>query len=336
MRTHQTHRAVVALTSLVVLSVVRHASAVTLHPGDLIVADSEHHSLSGCILDIDPQTGVQTVISSGGRLVQPTGVAIDPVGNIFVSDFGGIDNNSGAILKIDAATGAQTVISSGGSLDGPTSVQLDPNGQLLVTQEGNFGALLRIDPTTGAQTVITSGRFVQIAQDAAINPHGGILVSSFYSKSGIVNVDPATGTQTVLASGDLLDFGPYGIWIDQAAGHNLLVAARTHGLVGVDILTGGQTLLAAGGYIDCLTDVTQNAFGTTYVTDARLDSESFPGSVVSVDLQTGQQTLISTGGYLATPDAIAVVVPEPAFMAGIGAIASGLLVTSTRRVCQRQ
>lgn len=327
-------RPLAALGSFFALFIASHAAAVVLHPGDLIVTDNNNASLPGYVLDINPITGAQTLISSGGLLVQPDGVAIDRLGNIIVSDFGGLDGSFGSILKIDLATGNQTVVSTGGNLVYPTSVNIDPNGQLLVTQQGVglvSGAVLRIDPTTGAQTVIASLGSITTAEDAVVDPHGGILVSSFQSISGIVRVDPATSQQTVLTSGNFLGSGIFDICVDQNTDHNLLVAGNS-GLVSVNTLTGDQSILSTGGFIHRLLSVSQNSSGLTYVTDGPDDNT--PGSVLAINLQTGTQTVISSGGYLITPNGI-IVVPEPTGLAGMILAASLFFLHSSRRTCKQ-
>jgi hypothetical protein len=73
------------------------------------------------LIRIDPTTGGQTVISSGGLLSQPTGLALDASGHVIVVDqqaFGG----GGGIVQIDLVTGGQIEISSGGSFINPAAV----------------------------------------------------------------------------------------------------------------------------------------------------------------------------------------------------------------------
>jgi len=65
---------------------------------------------SNVILRINPNTGEQTNVSSGGSLTGPTGLDVGPDGNLYVATF------SNSILRIDPNDGAQTIITSGGSL----------------------------------------------------------------------------------------------------------------------------------------------------------------------------------------------------------------------------
>src|SRR5262249_2388462 len=88
--------------------------------GNLVVADSDAFPLSGCntgcgaVIRVDPVTGAQTVVSSGGFFVNPVGIALEADGNILVGDPDAL-GGGGAIIRVNPATGAQTVISSGGA-----------------------------------------------------------------------------------------------------------------------------------------------------------------------------------------------------------------------------
>ena len=70
-----------ALTCLAILGVAVAATpdvakAVTLNPGDILVADLNAFGGPGAIFRVDPTTGAQTTISSGGNFVGPAGIAI--------------------------------------------------------------------------------------------------------------------------------------------------------------------------------------------------------------------------------------------------------------------
>lgn len=76
------------------------------------------------IVRVDPVSGVQTVVSSGGSLVNPNGVATDAAGDIIVADESAF--GSGGIIRVDPSTGVQTTISSGGLFQGPAGVAVAP------------------------------------------------------------------------------------------------------------------------------------------------------------------------------------------------------------------
>ncbi len=93
---------------LAVICFVPSVLAVTLVPGDLIVADwngalggSAGDPVGGRIIKVDPDTGAQTMISSGGLLDGPCDVAMDAAGNIIV-----LDRLDLQIIKVDPDDGS--------------------------------------------------------------------------------------------------------------------------------------------------------------------------------------------------------------------------------------
>jgi DNA-binding beta-propeller fold protein YncE len=100
-------------------------------PGDIIVAD---RALNG-VLKIDPITGAQTVISSGGFFTNLTGVAVSKNGDIYVCDQNAFAGGFGAIFRIDPRTGAQTTITSAGFFVHPQGLTVARNGDILVAND---------------------------------------------------------------------------------------------------------------------------------------------------------------------------------------------------------
>jgi len=119
-------RGVVLLAFLLGLAFAPSAHAVTPEPGDLVISDFNGAfdgpvgmPPGGRIVKVDPVTGAQTMISSGGLLDAPWEIAIDAGGDILVGDPSFPDG--GAIIKVDPDTGAQTVAASGGFISGPST-----------------------------------------------------------------------------------------------------------------------------------------------------------------------------------------------------------------------
>src|SRR3989304_1386151 len=112
----------VGVTLLLMLTFVGHAKAVALKRGDIIIADPGAHA----VIRIDPATGAQTVISSGGNFVEPLGLTVDPRGQILVVDAGLF--GTGKVIRGDPLTGAQTVVSAGGLFVRPFALTIDAAG----------------------------------------------------------------------------------------------------------------------------------------------------------------------------------------------------------------
>jgi DNA-binding beta-propeller fold protein YncE len=79
--------------------------------------------LAGTVLQIDPSTGNQTIISQGGYLSIPKGIAIDSTGQLLVTDDAGL-------IKIDPASGIQTLLAS--SPIDPAGYGVEPWGIAIV------------------------------------------------------------------------------------------------------------------------------------------------------------------------------------------------------------
>jgi hypothetical protein len=61
-------------------------AALTLDPGDLLVVDHGAFGGGGGIIRVDPATGTQTVLASGGFFGDPLGIAIAADGDLLVVD----------------------------------------------------------------------------------------------------------------------------------------------------------------------------------------------------------------------------------------------------------
>jgi hypothetical protein len=125
--------------------------------GDIIVADISAFGGFGGVIRVDPVSGDQTRVSSGGSFVGPLGVALEPDGRILVADYQAF-GFTGGLIRVDPVTGEQTTVASGGLFRQPHGVALEADREILVTDPGAFttGAVIRVDPVTGAQTALSS------------------------------------------------------------------------------------------------------------------------------------------------------------------------------------
>src|SRR5262249_20334153 len=103
-----------------------------------------HNALSR-IVRLDPVSGYQTVISSGGLLVNIQGIACGPDGMLYVASY-----SSHAIVRVDPATGAQGLVSQGDNLVWPLGVGAAPDGSIWVSGDLSH-VIVRIDPVDGSQ-----------------------------------------------------------------------------------------------------------------------------------------------------------------------------------------
>jgi YD repeat-containing protein len=166
----------------------------------------------GAVIRVDPVTGNQRLVSRGGALVDPAGIALGAAGSAYVVDNVGATGTP-SVLRIDLSTGAQRVVSEGGSLCNPYGLAVEASGSLLVADYGSLlgtggvpivdcpvasGSLVRITPG-GAQSVLSEGPLFGAPFGVTVEPGGRILVTNEQAvAAGITAVNPATGVQTAV------------------------------------------------------------------------------------------------------------------------------------------
>jgi sugar lactone lactonase YvrE len=303
-----------ASLALLALGAPGPASAQGVSPGDLVVTDFSCCGGAG-LIRVDRRTGAQTVISSGGMLLRPWGVAVAANGDIFVADALCCDSGPGTgraagVIRINPTTGSQSVVSRGANLFELRGIAIAGSGDLLVNSNG-FDAVIRVNPTTGTQTVVAQGGNLGGPWGIAVASNGDFFVTSPQFRR-VTRVIPATGAQTVVAEGGLLA-APEGLAV--TATGDLFVADEAccghGGVVRLNPATGAQTALTGSGNFTNPSDLTIAVTGELYVVDRDCCTPASPGGVVRVDPATGQQTAVTFGGNLVDPRAIAIVPGEP-------------------------
>ncbi|MFZ1060392.1 MAG: hypothetical protein WAP47_14495 [Candidatus Rokuibacteriota bacterium] len=189
-----------AWTLIVIVAVgVTDAVAVTLNPGDLLVANG-----SGLFV-VNPLTGGSAMFSAGPVSdVAMTGRTIYAIGG-------------GGVVRIDPDTGARRIIASGGLLSGRaiSGIDIAPSGAIFVAtaKEQAIKSIIQIDPSTGAQALVASDRlFDGFVTDLAIDHAGRILFIDFLGS--VRALDPSAGSLTYVAEipghPTGIDIGPNG------------------------------------------------------------------------------------------------------------------------------
>jgi DNA-binding beta-propeller fold protein YncE len=310
-KTTSMRRALVALVLACAAALATTAPAAAVTRPAVLVADPTSHS----IVFVDPATGAQGVLASGGSVAGPSGVAITPGGAVYVADQS--TAGTGAILRVDPASGAQSTVAAGAPLSHPTGLALTPAGDLLVAQpDGGTkgkGVLVRVDPLTGlAIAVSADGSFIDPI-DVAVGADGTVYVldrkidpwdAGKSAAGGVFRVDPLTGAQTKL-TGPNIFFKPTAIAVG-GDGAILVADKRTddvHGIVRrVDPATGAASELTSAGLLASPAGLAIN--GSSVLVS---DSQAFggPGGVVRVNLADGVQSQVTAAGVFADPDGLA-------------------------------
>jgi sugar lactone lactonase YvrE len=237
--------------------------------GKLVVADlGEPNRKDGAVIRVDPLTGLQSLVSSGGEFFDPAGIAVAPGGEIYVVDNRAPDND-GAVIRVDPRTGAQTLVTERSSeagrreLDLPFGIAIESDGNLVVSNRvlpnelplvcGVAGKVVRVNPITGDQTRVSSDGRISWPLGLAVRPDGDIVVANeCRTGGGLVRVDRLGLDQRLITPNDARDVlvTPERVAFDPAG--RLLVSdfsagpGEEGGIVSVDPESGAQSLVRAG------------------------------------------------------------------------------------------
>jgi uncharacterized protein (TIGR03437 family) len=223
--------------------------------------------------------GVSSVIAGGGslaegdggpattaRLNQPSNVAIDSIGNLYIADKA---NNrirrvglNGTITTL-AGTGAAGNTGDGGAammatLNGPTSVTFDPYGNLYIADTGN--ARLRM---------VTSGGIIQSVPTPALTAPAYMMFDSaqnlYIADAGAIFKVTPTGAMTILFAGLA---SPRGMVFDQSG--NFYFSEPSLKQVWMFAPSGSHSLLAPGAW-NSPQGIAVDAVGNILVADSGLN-----------------------------------------------------------------
>ena len=122
--------------------------------GDIFVVDQT--AFGGSVIRVDPATGAQSPLASGGSFIEPSSIVFDSQGQLLVVDTEAFGGTTGGVIRVDPVTGAQTPLASGAPFANPSGIALDLQGRILVTDAFALGgsAIIAVDPVTGTQTPV--------------------------------------------------------------------------------------------------------------------------------------------------------------------------------------
>jgi DNA-binding beta-propeller fold protein YncE len=253
--------------------------------GSLVVVDlGQPNRKDGAVIRVDPLTGAQSLVSSGGEFYDPAGIAVAPDGQLYVVDNRAPDND-GAVIRVDPRTGVQTLVTQ--RSDDPGRDQLDLPFGIAVAPDGGLVVANRVSPVRIPPGCQALGR--------------------------VVRVDLVSGEQQLIsADGDIA--WPLGLAVH--ADGSVVVANECGGrggLIRVELPGGAQSEITSNSGEDVLVTPERIAFdpaGALLVSDFSLGSDE-DGGIVRVDPETGNQTLVRAGELFNHPLGIATVVNRP-------------------------
>lgn len=123
-------------------------------------------------------------VTLGGGFHQPTGIALDAAGNIFVADL-----NNNTVYEILAAGGYTTINTLGGGFDGPSTVAIDGSGNIYIAN-ANDQTVSEMPPgCTSAACVVTLGGGFTRPAGIAVDGEGNVYVAD-YNNQAVTEMPP--------------------------------------------------------------------------------------------------------------------------------------------------
>jgi len=207
--------------------------------GEIFVANTANLGGScnhGCggVIKVNPETGAESVLSSNAMPVNATsqyfheltGIAVDPHGNILVTDWGG-KLGVAQVIRVDATTGKETLLSSNSMpvnasselFAYPQGIIANGAGEIFVADPlafgGHGGGIIGVNPVTGKESEVSSNamavnsasQLFHAASQMAFNSAGNLLVADWCQWSSscgsVIEVDLKTGKESEEASNSM-------------------------------------------------------------------------------------------------------------------------------------
>jgi DNA-binding beta-propeller fold protein YncE len=221
---------------------------------------------------------------------QPTGVALDSGGNVYVSD-----SSSGAVKRISVASGYTTVSTLSSGFNQPNGIAVDGSGNLYVADTGN-NAVKQITAVSGYTTVNALGSGFIKPMGVALDAGGNVYVADS-GNNAVKQISAASGyTKVITLSSGHSQLS--GIAVDSS--ENVYVAESGNNAV--------KEILAAGGYTTVNTlgrglnkpvGLALDASGNLYIAD------SGNNAVKQVSAAGGYTTVTTLSGGFNLPSGIA-------------------------------
>jgi streptogramin lyase len=133
------------------------------------------------IFRFDLETGVLELMSSGGKLGAPRGIALDRMGNVLVADLA-----VGTVLEVDPYTRSQRILADAGNF---RDVMRAADGAIYATDSGNQG-VYRVNGDGTKTLIVQSGAILNNAWMIDEDLHRQRLIVTDTATNQLIEVDP--------------------------------------------------------------------------------------------------------------------------------------------------
>jgi uncharacterized protein (TIGR03437 family) len=303
--------------------------------GDVFIGDIGNHRIRkvspGGIITTVAGSGVSGPSGDGGpaieaQLGQPSGLAIDASGNLFISDLtnnvvrkvsaSGIISTVAGIASLDPGFAGDGGPATSAKLAIPWTIALDLDGNLFIADLLN-DRVRKVSPDGTISTVVGDGAIIRGPTGLAVDDQGNLFIADANSQV-IVKVTPS-GMLTYVAGTGSLGFSgdggpaikaqlnaPWGVALDGR--NNLFISDYGNQRIREVLASGTISTVAGGGALDLLavdgdTAIATNAQLKLAVSGLAVQSgiaTDVNGNVFFAETGSGLIRKISSGGSITT------------------------------------
>jgi sugar lactone lactonase YvrE len=242
--------------------------------------------------------GVVSIVNTGSLVLSnPTDVAVDSTGNVYISD-----TSHSRILKVasDGTTSTLTITGLSPVLSSPGGLALDGAGNLYIADSGN-ARIVKVVPSGSGSAISTGSVILSSPQGVAVDVSGNLFIADTgnnrivkVTSGGVAAVLGITGLGTPLNT-------PLGLAVDPAG--NLYIADSVNSRIVVVAAGGaaGTVMNVSGVSLTTPAGLAVDSLGKLYVADTTNTQ------IVVVTISNGAASLINTGEVtLNQPEGVAV------------------------------